>query len=163
VSVPRPYRSEPLAAARTRWRLDWLIRPTSASPREGAGPLQPQHAHSLDNLPPPLLPAPSPPPTGGTTRILVGPAVDNPHTKGDRARRRPAAGDDGQPPILEFPDESANPAAGAAAHGGASSDGGLTAMVAAFIFLSLGLTRWLRVGTERRPRLLRAGRRERPG
>jgi len=68
------------------------------------------------------------------------------------------------PPIIEFSDEgAANPPAGAGAHGGASSGGGLMAAVAAFLFLSPGLTRRLRVGTERRPRLLRAGRRERPG
>ena len=36
-------------------------------------------------------------------------------------------------------------------------------LLAAFIFVAPGLTQWLRVGTERRPRLLRAGRRERPG
>ena len=65
--------------------------------------------------------------------------------------------------MLDFPSQDGNPAVGAAAHGGTSSGGGLMAVVAAFIFLSPGLTRWLRVGTERRPRLLRAGRRERPG
>ena len=37
------------------------------------------------------------------------------------------------------------------------------ALIAAFVFLSPGLTQRLRVGRGRLPRLLRAGRRERPG
>jgi hypothetical protein len=66
-------------------------------------------------------------------------------------------------PIPQLPDQGSSPAAGAAGHGGTSSGSAFMALLAAFIFTSPGLAQWLRVGTERRPRLLRAGRRERPG
>ena len=44
-----------------------------------------------------------------------------------------------------------------------SGAGLLAAFLAAFLFVAPGLTHWLWDGTERRPRLLRAGRLERPG
>ena len=106
--------------------------------------------------------APASPPAGYGAGSAFEPAV-NVHAKTGRAAHRHASGGGAPLPILFFQDEGASPLAGAAAHGGASSSGGLMALVAGFIFLSPGLTRWLRVGTERRPRLLRAGRRERPG
>jgi hypothetical protein len=53
--------------------------------------------------------------------------------------------------------------AGAAGNGSGSSGGVLMGLLAAFLFVAPGLTQWLRVGTEPRLRLLRAGRRERPG
>ena len=68
-----------------------------------------------------------------------------------------------RPRCRSFPDQGASLAAGAAGHGSGSTGGALMGLLAAFIFMTPGLTRWLRVGTRRRPRLLRAGRRERPG
>jgi hypothetical protein len=67
------------------------------------------------------------------------------------------------PPVPLFPEQGSTLAAGAAGHGSGSPGGVMMGLLAAFLFIAPGLTQWLRVGTVRRPRLLRAGRRERPG
>ncbi len=100
---------------------------------------------------------------GSSTPVPLGAAVDRTRSKGEPAAHAPAPANEATPSILETSSGGANPAAGAGAHGAGSAGGGLVALALAFIFLSPGLTQWLRVGTERRPRLLRAGRRERPG
>jgi hypothetical protein len=110
----------------------------------------------------PFLPPQAPVTDGASARISL-PAAEQAPTAAHSHAHRPAAQHDAKPTILALPSESAVAAASAAAHGGGSSGGGLAALALAFMFLSPGLTRWLRVGTERRPRLLRAGRRERPG
>jgi hypothetical protein len=75
----------------------------------------------------------------------------------------PPGGHEEPPTLPQLPDQGSNLAAGAAGHGSGSTGGALMGLLVAFIFMTPGLTRWLRVGTRRRPRLLRAGRRERPG
>ena len=67
------------------------------------------------------------------------------------------------PPVPQAPDPGLDAPGGAAGHGGAGGGGLLAAFFAAFLFVAPGLTHWLWAGTERRPRLLRAGRLERPG
>jgi len=54
-------------------------------------------------------------------------------------------------------------ATGAAAHGSSSSLSGFALLLGALLFATPGLTRWLRVEVESRPRALRSGRPERPG
>ena len=79
------------------------------------------------------------------------------------SRSHPSGGHEEPPTLPQLPDQGSNLAAGAAGHGSGSTGGALMGLLVAFIFITPGLTRWLRVGTRRRPRLLRAGRRERPG
>jgi hypothetical protein len=68
------------------------------------------------------------------------------------------------PPALpQSPDPGADAPGGSAGHAGGAGGGMLVAFLAAFFFVAPGLTQWLWAGTERRPRLLRAGRLERPG
>jgi hypothetical protein len=77
--------------------------------------------------------------------------------------RHPARRGAARPALPRLPDQGTGLGAGAAGSGGGSSGSGMMALIAAFVFLSPGLTRWLRVGRGRLPRLLRAGRLERPG
>jgi hypothetical protein len=120
----------------------------------------------------PLAPIVQAAPAAGDTRgsgVLGDSRLAAAEPKSDRGTSgRGASGTSEAPapapvPIPDLPDQGSSPAAGAAGHGGASSGGALMALLAAFIFSSPGLAQWLRVGTERRPRLLRAGRHERPG
>jgi hypothetical protein len=67
------------------------------------------------------------------------------------------------PPLPQAPDPGADPPGGPPGHAGGTGGGMLVAVFAAFLFVAPGLTQWLWAGTERRPRLLRAGRLERPG
>jgi len=160
-SAPRPHGT---GASTTTPSHREHLRPAhrvSAPQRRGAGLLGARHTGPGDVAP--LLPAPSSPLLAPRAGSEFAPSVNDRHSNTDQAAHREASGSGAQLPILVFQNESASPLAGAAAHGGASSGGGLMALVAGFIFLSPGLTRWLRVGAERRPRLLRAGRRERPG
>jgi len=81
----------------------------------------------------------------------------------DGARRHPPQHDPARAPIPQLPSQGTGILGGTPGSGGGSSGVGLMALIAAFVFLSPDLTRWLRVGRGLRPRLLRAGRRERPG
>jgi hypothetical protein len=67
------------------------------------------------------------------------------------------------PPLPQVPDPGGDAPGGAAGHAGGTGGGMLVAFLAAFFFVAPGLTHWLWDGTEHRPRLLRAGRLERPG
>jgi hypothetical protein len=67
------------------------------------------------------------------------------------------------PPLPQAPDPGADAPGGSAGHAGGTGGGMLVTFLAAFLFVAPGLTHWLWAGTERRPRLLRAGRLERPG
>jgi len=103
-----------------------------------------------------------------TTRPLVPPALHalivelpQPRKTSGTGHVTPRPG--GPAPFSQLPLEGAGLAAAAAGHGAGSVGGGLMAALAAFFFVSPFLARWLRVGTLRPPRLLRAGRRERPG
>jgi hypothetical protein len=120
--------------------------------------------------------APPPPPpsiTMGTGVGRSGPTLADlaPVSRlqaGDRSQSRrsahhPVRRDAARPARPQLPDQGTGAGSGAAGSGGGSSGGGMMALVAAFLFLSPGLTRWLRVGRGRLPRLLRAGRLERPG
>jgi hypothetical protein len=151
------------AAPATGWaRL--AVRPDRPrlSRRYGAGPLRPDRpAQALVDLPR-FVPALAPLASGSASTPHPS-AVHHPRSKGEPAAHRSAARYAEEPPILETPGQGGSLATGAAAHGGGSAGSGLIALVTPFIFLSPGPTQWLRVGTERRPRLLRAGRRERPG
>jgi hypothetical protein len=78
----------------------------------------------------------------------------------------PAASEEQTPPQPAplFPDQGELLASGGAAgHGSGSAGGAPMALLAGFVFIAPVLAHWLWAGTERRPRLLRAGRRERPG
>jgi hypothetical protein len=88
---------------------------------------------------------------------------DQASSRNHRAAHHAARRDAAPPPVPQLPDQVSGLGGGAAGSGGGSSGVGVMALVAAFVFLSPGLTRWLRVGRGRVPRLLRAGRRERPG
>jgi hypothetical protein len=102
----------------------------------------------------------------GPTLSNVGHAAwfegDDP-PQGRRAVHHPVRRDAARPALPRLPDQGTGLGAGAAGSGGGSSGSGVMALIAGFVFLSPGLTRWLRVGRGRLPRLLRAGRRERPG
>ncbi len=65
--------------------------------------------------------------------------------------------------VPQFPEQGSSLAGDAAGNGSGSHGGAVMGLLATFFFIAPGLTQWLRVGTERRSRLLRAGRHERPG
>jgi hypothetical protein len=66
-------------------------------------------------------------------------------------------------PIPQLPVPGSDSPSAGAGHGGGPGGGTLMALLTIFVFIAPGLTQRLRVGTRRRPRLLRAGRLERPG
>jgi hypothetical protein len=102
----------------------------------------------------------------GPTLSNVGHAAwfgDDDPSQSPRGTHHPVRRGAERPALPQLPDQGTSLGAGAAGSGGGSSGGGVMALIAGFVFLSPGLTRWLRVGRERFPRLLRAGRRERPG
>jgi hypothetical protein len=98
---------------------------------------------------------------GGSSALFPARAASS---SGKAASAR-AAADEETPSRLAPPPPAQGSllASGAAGHGSGSSGGALDALLAAFLFITPVLAHWLWVGTERRPRLLRAGRRERPG
>jgi hypothetical protein len=107
-------------------------------------------------------------PVDGTTAASTGSgdperfaAVSAPSSKRSSV---PRSAERSYPPSApQLPGEGSSLAADAAGTGSGSHGGAVMGLLAAFFFIAPGLTQWLRVGTGRRPRLLRAGRRERPG
>ncbi len=79
------------------------------------------------------------------------------------ARRDTSSQRRARPLLPQLPGAPPGLSLGTAIHGASLSGGAFGMVLAILVFLTPVLTRWLRVGTERYPCLLRAGRLERPG
>ena len=88
-----------------------------------------------------------------------GGSIERPVTK---AHRRDG-NRDAVPPVPQLPGQGSDLASGAAGHGSSSPGGGFATALATFLFLLPALAHRLWGWGGRRPRLLRAGRLERPG